>query len=856
MRLRSRLRAWFAYPALLVCGISAAVADDLDRIVDFHITATSLESSLLELSRESGYQIVFQSSSLPNTQTQGISGKMPVRAALNFLLQGTQLNYKLQGPHTLAISAQASEQNQTRPSAKPRTVQPPQAPEADQAAGLQEIIVTARKQSERLLDVPMSITAVSGSTLMLSGAATIADVARQIAGLNVVSGGPGQNQLILRGVSSSGGVPTVGFYINDTPLASPLNFQAGSVMDPALLDLDRVEVLRGPQGTLYGASSMGGTVKYVTTQPNLQAEQAYIDARVSGTQGGGPNYDISALLNEPLIPDLAAIRVSAFYRDADGYIDRFAIDPNNYLAALGGTRSRDVNTESSYGARVTFEIKPNDTLLIEPWFWIQHTRLGAPFTIDAPPGSFDNLIQTRDVSEPTTDRLGLAALTVEADLSALHLTSSTSYRDRLFDVVEDDSKLNYFFFSPSPQSYVYPAPFANHFGDHDFTEEIRGALTFARVRGLVGVFYHHAANFQTTSFPVPEGYNSAFGSPFGAQPFYASMISQRSEQKALFGELTFLLSEKLEATAGARVFEVTQHDASTKDGVFNGGFSTDAGSSRDTGTNPKFDLSYHLTPDVLAYATAAKGFREGGPLLSIPATVCGPDLAAIGLTGAPTAFRPDTLWNYETGLKSSWLDHRLTVNAAVYYIDWKDIQQLVALPTCGYSFTGNFGKAISKGSELEVQYELVRDLRLAMAVSFNDAVLTATVPGAQGQPGDTLENAPRWMGSASAEYRTDLTPETSGYARIDFSTTSNQFNNFDSRSIYYSRPGYSLANLRIGARHNAWDVALFLDNVMDKHFEASLPLSYAADLPTTRRLAVNRPRTIGLEARLDLFPTL
>ena len=121
----------------------------------------------------------------------------------------------------------------------------------------------------------------------------------------------------------------------------------------------------------------------------------------------------------------------------------------------------------------------------------------------------------------------------------------------------------------------------------------------------------------------------------------------------MFGELTFLLSEKLEATAGARVFEVTQHDASTKDGVFNGGFSTDAGSSRDTGTNPKFDLSYHLTPDVLAYATAAKGFREGGPLLSIPATVCGPDLAAIGLTGAPTAFRPDTLWNYETGLKSS-----------------------------------------------------------------------------------------------------------------------------------------------------------------------------------------------------------
>jgi outer membrane receptor protein involved in Fe transport len=291
-----------------------------------------------------------------------------------------------------------------------------------------------------LQDVPLSITALTAETLENSGALTIQDIGREVPGLNVVSVAPGQNQLIIRGVSSAGGVPTVGYYIDDTPIESIGNV-AGAAMDLALFDLARVEVLRGPQGTLYGGSSMGGTVKYVTQQPDLAAVQAAVKTSVSDTDGGGVNYEVSGMLNEPLVAGLAALRVNVFYRYQDGYIDRYTIDPNNYLAAqAGGPVAKDVNTEKTCGARVSVKVQPTDALSITPSIWFQRTDLGAPFTIDDPPGSFSDLIQTRDVSEPMSDELQLYSLAIKATLQAVEITSSTSYRNRIFEATEDDSK--------------------------------------------------------------------------------------------------------------------------------------------------------------------------------------------------------------------------------------------------------------------------------------------------------------------------------------------------------------------------------------------------------------------------------
>jgi len=573
---------------------------------------------------------------------------------------------------------------------------------------------------------------------------------------------------------------------------------------------------------------------------------------LSQTENGGTNYGFSGLYNQPIIPGVLGLRAVGFYNFTDGYIDRYPIDPHDYTSNLPGPVTHNVNTATQYGTRVVLQYKLSDSFTITPSVFLQKIELGAPFTIDQPPGSYDSPIQARDVREPTSDRFTLYALTIEGTVGGIHIISATGYRDRVFDTVEDASKVGYFYFSPKPQPYVYPQPFGNHFANHDFSQELRASTTVGRWHVLLGAFYSHENNSFTDDWSIPPGYNEAFGTPFGTAPGFETFFSGGEDdtvkQTAVFGEINFDFTHELQGTVGARYFEIKQTARAAFSGVFNNGNSSSYATSTDVGVTPKFELSYHLTPDALAYATAAKGFRQGGPLAPLP-NVCDADLAAIGLTSAPTEFKADSLWNYEIGAKTEWLDHRLIVNGAAYYINWKGLQQLVALPHCGFNFTDNFGAASSKGGELEVQYEPIPSLRLTLGASYNKAQITASVAGGQGAPGDTLENSPRWLGSAAAEYHRQLGNGTSGFLRMDFFATTYQYNNFVPTSNWYTRPGYSLLNARLGATHNAWETSLFLDNALNKHTETSLPLAYSVDLPTTRRLGLNQPRTIGIEVR-------
>jgi iron complex outermembrane recepter protein len=839
----------FSSTVLALALASVAWAGDLSRVVHLDLPADSLGASLRLLAKQADLQISFPPEDVAGLQSEALQGDYTARDALSRLLKDTHLQAVENRADSIAVRRNVAE-SKSEPKEGRRPMPP--AP-AESSAGnesqhaLQEIVVTARKEAERLQDVPISMTALSEQTLQRSGAASLADIAREVPALNVVSLGPGQNQIIIRGISSSGGVPTVGYYIDDTPIQS-----IGVVdMDPTLLDLERVEVLRGPQGTLYGASSLGGTVKYVTRQPDLVATQASVQATLSDTDGAGANYAVSGLVNEPLISGSVALRLLAFYGDQAGYIDRYPINPNNYLASLPGPVTKDINTEKTYGLRLSVRMRPSEALFVTPAIWIQRTELGAPFTFDDPPASLERPFQARDAKEPITNELRLVTLTIEGDVRGAHLTSSTAYRDRWFDAVEDESKVDYYFLSPVPQSYVYPSPDDNYFANHDFTEEIRGFAGAGALHALMGLFYLHQDNFYVADQPIPSGYNAAFGTPFGYQPFYLGTTSYHAAQEAAYGEVNLDLTRRFQATVGARVFRVTQYEYIETTGVFNGGYSAGGGSSYDSGINPKFELSYHVAPDFLAYATAAKGFRQGGPAVGFPAEICAADLAALGLHSPPTSFKADTLWSYELGGKTAWLDHRLTVNGAVYYMNWSNVQQLISLPTCGVAFVGNFGTALSEGSEVEIHYEPILALRLTLGAAYNEAKLTSTTVGAQGQKGDTLESAPRWMGSGSAEYRREFTGATSGYARADFSTVTHQYNNFETTSIYRNRPGYSLLNARVGAKHQAWNTALFIDNALNKRAETALPESYAIDLPTTRSISLNQPRTVGLEVRHD-----
>jgi iron complex outermembrane receptor protein len=725
-------------------------------------------------------------------------------------------------------------------------VQAPSSPDEDsQTEKLEEIVVTARKVTERLQDVPMSVAVVNAQTLERTGAIDLVDLGRQVAGLTVVSAAPGQNVITVRGLSGNN---TVGLYIDDTPVTvgignavQPTNFD----MDPALFDLSRVEVLRGPQGTLYGAGSFGGTVRYITNQPDLSETQLSAKTTFSATEGGGFNQEVDGLVNQPLIPGYLAVRAMAYERDYDGYLDRYPTDPLNYLAVQSGPLVHDINTERTYGGRVVLEAKPVDEFSATLSAYYQNMYLGAPFTFDSPPGTFDDPIQSRLVNEPSTDRFTLATLTLQGDIEAVHLISSTSYTDRQVYNTEDDSKALYYFFSPIGQ--VYPSPLYSGAGNHNFIQENRVTGTFGRVHAMIGLFYAHAVAFGVLNWPTPTQYVPIFGN----ESTYFNWNDFLDIQKALFGELDIDLLPGLQATVGAREYHQSQRYTFYINGVFNGGVETPqtTRTSDAQGTTPKYGLSYHVSPDVSTYATAAEGYREGGPLYPFPST-CAQDLANLGLSTAPSAFKPDTIWNYELGAKTQWFDHRLTVNGDVYYIDWKNIQQNITLPTCGFGFTGNFGTASSEGSELEASYAGA-NVKLSLAAAYNEAKLTSTVPGAAGQVGQTLEYAPRWAGSASAEYHRPLSAGTSGYVRADFSSTTHVNANYNIQSIYYDVGGYSLLNLRVGFTHNSWTGSLFINNALDKHAETDLPLANGIDLPTQRRIAMNRPRTIGIDMRFD-----
>jgi iron complex outermembrane recepter protein len=337
---------------------------------------------------------------------------------------------------------------------------------------------------------------------------------------------------------------------------------------------------------------------------------------------------------------------------------------------------------------------------------------------------------------------------------------------------------------------------------------------------------------------------------FGNEPIYYNWNDFLDTQKSVFGEVNIDLAPGLQATLGDRIYRQSQRYGVYINGALNGGEAPATYSTSEvSGTTPKYGLSYHVSPDIMTYATVAKGYREGGPLFPFPVS-CATDLANLGFSSAPTAYKPDSIWNYELGAKTQWLDHRLTINGAVYYIDWTNIQQTVMLP-CSFVFTGNFGAATSKGGEFEMNYEPITALKLGLSFSYNEAKLTSTIAGAQGQVGQALEYAPRWMGAASAEYTRDITADTSAYLRGDFNTTSHEFANFDTTSIYRDIGGYSLLNLRLGVKHNAWKGGLFVSNALDKHAETELPIANGIDIPTQRAVSLNRPRTIGIDIRVD-----
>lgn len=719
-------------------------------------------------------------------------------------------------------------------------------------AALSEIVVTAQKRRENIQNVPISMTAIGEQDLQRLDVQSLQDVSRQTPSLVVVSAGPGENELIIRGISSTAGTTsTVGYYLDDTPLQPSSNAallsQRGAI-DPSLFDLQRVEVLRGPQGTLYGSSSMGGTVKYVTYQPDLNRVEIKLQGQAAGIDGGGPDSLLNGTVNIPLIQDKLAARVTAYYHYQGGYIDRYPIDPNNYLAVEPDSSPKhDVNTENSTGARAQLRFQPDATLSITPSIFYQYMRLGAPFQVDVPPGSLDNLIQARDVSEVTDERSTIENLAIHKQFPMVELVSSTSYFDREVKLNEDSSKVLAYYFSP-PQTYVYPSKITGMYFNKEFTEELRATSDFkGPFQILAGGYFHRTFAPLSSTIPDPVGYDAAFGSPFGGEEFYHGVRKATLQETAVFSEASLQLGHGVTARGGVRWFDVDQRFFQSGDGVFNGGFSAVTNRSTDTGVNPKGNIEWQIDPNHMVYATASRGYRPGGPNNPAPAAVCGADVSALGLsTSQLVKYNSDHLWNYEVGAKTSWMDHKLTVNGDVYYIDWSQVQQQIVL-NCGFNITANFGSAISKGGELETTFRPIPPLRLSGGFGYTDATLRNGIPGSGANRGDPLQDVPHWNAATTAEYTQPINDRFNGFGLINATYTSNSHALYDKTSPFYIKKGYTLVNLRLGIDQGSrWEAAVYVENLLDKIGETDLPTAIAADLPTTRRFAITQPRTAGV----------
>ena len=745
------------------------------------------------------------------------------------------------------------------------------APASD--AGLAEIVVTAEKRSSTIQDTPISISALSGEQLQSQGIEGITGVVQSVPGLSMRTSGPGQTELEMRGLSSSGGSsPTVGFYLDDYPLTAPAAALVGKVViDPDLYDLNRVEVLRGPQGTLYGSGSMGGTVKLVTNDPVLNKFEGSVDAFGSGTSGGGINRGGNVMLNVPVVDDVFAMRIVATDKYRDGWITRF-VEPDfpvptnpgpscgpgwpgctrGDVTAVTPTESTPrINWERLQGGRVEFLAQPLPDLKIEATAIYQKITMGDYDEYDLPPGIPGNRYQSNNNNEPISDTFRLYGLTANYDLGFAQLTSASAYYSRSESQTQDTSEALY---SLLPLYGVTISQFyANAFNETDTTRQFSEELRLASAgsgpfQWIAGGFYSHFESIfaeYNASIPIVSTVPAQLAvNPTGI--LYQANNPYHVNQYAIFGEGNYSFTENWKLTVGARWYKFdSRADEETSGFLATSGSATplfNTFTTGNTGVNPKVTLSYEENHDLTVYATVARGFRPGGINQQIPDPPC---------TLTTETYGPDSIWNYEIGEKAKLLDNRLVVNADIYYIRWSQVQQAVNQP-CGYPLTENAGTAASYGPEIEISAILTPELVLGFSGTYTHATLTsvnATLEQADSAftPGLGLLNVPKYTETTSLTYTKPLSDNVKFTARVNNSYVGQST---DIDFTYGTLPSYDLVGLRFGLLGEKLSGFLFVDNATDKRAELGINTTgFAYTIPSLIRVATNQPRTIGVDMK-------
>ncbi|MBX7482384.1 TonB-dependent receptor [Qipengyuania qiaonensis] len=750
------------------------------------------------------------------------------------------------------------------------------------------IIVTATKRDSTIQDVPFSINAQTQEDIQKSGAANLEDISRNVAGLSVQNLGPGQSQVSVRGVSAGqvvrdqpGVKEQVGVYLDESVISLSL-----FTPDLDLFDLNRVETLRGPQGTLFGSGSVGGTIRYITNQPQVGVTEGLVEGNINLVDGDDLGWHLKGAVNVP-VGQNAAIRAVGYYTQYGGFID-----------AIGPAGGEDVNDGKRYGGRIAFTLDTGEGFSITPRVVYQKVEANGfnrqeiynlyanPFTTTRPAVTFDEREQYLLLREAFEDETLIADLVVEAELGPVTLTSVSSYTNRDILVSRDGSALTGSVsvdLGYPDEGVLLPANLRDTTDVEGVTQEIRfssnGSGPF---QWVFGGFYASTDRFYRQRLPTP-GYAAVTDATLGAgtsaavangfpdldSPYNADLPYQL-EQVAIFGEGTYALTDAFDVTIGVRYYDFEESRKFISGGLFANGDNVSDTTTSD-GFSPRILLSYDVSETLTVNAQASKGFRLGGVNDPLNITLCTPEDAA--LFGAFQSYDDESLWNYEVGAKAQ--GRGFYANVAGFYNDIKNLQTTLDAGSCSSRIVFNVEEAHTMGVEAEFGLSPIDGLDLVFSGSLIEAEFDSTLPGplaaATGiREGNRLASVPKFQFSASGSYEFPIADSASAYLSASYSHVGNRYTQPGDQennprtfvhglpfggapadaatTVDLLLPSYDLVNVNVGIDFDSGlSFVLYANNIFDEN----ALLSFDRERGGRARLgySVGSPRTFGLTAR-------
>lgn len=679
-----------------------------------------------------------------------------------------------------------------------------------------DIVVTATRRSERLQDVPLSITAVGQDFIKNTGAQQLSDVVSAIPGLSVVPNGGGASVFTIRGVNTSSATTSiqapVAIYMDDVPVLDP--FIPYAVPEFHLYDIERVETLRGPQGTLFGAGALGGAIRFITKKPNMSKVEFGTQESIQAIDHGGTGYEANVMANLPLMTDQLALRAVGYYTKRAGWVDNPGIGEKN------------TNRLVAYGGRASLAWQASDKFKITATFSIDATR---PNDSSYTPYGSDDYISKLPMKSFTENDSYIYNITSELELPWANLTNNLSYIRRTAHQTVDFSGtaipvtgIN------SPSKVLDDTVSDNYVQETRLSSRGDGPFTW-----IVGAYYQNYLLDLREMISQAGVAGLGYSSDLLSDARYTGKVIER----ALFGELTYKLTPELKVTLGARLFNQTVGTTADVgiggETLFDGPPNSNKNGDRFTRVTPKINVSYSPNKDLLLYATASKGYRAGqGNLFT------GED--PVSNQKIPSAYGPDELWNYEIGTKISALGGKLVISSDIYFIDWKKLPLETFTDGLGLPYTDNVGNAKVKGVELEIVARPISGVETGASIAYTHARITSLAANVNALVGDQLPGAAPFTSYVYGQYNAELRGGMSVFVRASHAYVGNQFTNLNNpTSLRYGK--YNSVSAQAGINMGRSSLVLKIENLTNERGRVN-----ARDLFGTPVQVLQVPRTIGM----------